>query len=212
MEDNILVDNINIDTFVFSSKPKKSKNGDLMTCKIKRNKDDALLIQFPKMKVLNYTNDDKHIELEFINDKGYNKKVHVFLSKLDEHIIQNISDKSEHWFGKKIPIEKIQSMYNKFVKENENGNSIHLLINKCKILKKDEEVSKSEINKGDILECIAQLKYLVFTKDTCFINWEMYTAKIHKKITRVSNFGFVDDPNDNSDNECLDEEEIITFF
>ena len=57
------------------------------------------------------------------------------------------------------------------------------------------------------------MKYIVFTKDSCFVNWEICTAKLHKKIERVPKFGFIEDPTDtnNSENES-EEENITTFF
>ena len=221
VESDTLVDEFDSDSFLFL-KPKKYKNADAMICKIKNKSKDPVLVQFPKMKlvsdyILTGENPSKFVELEFMNETGYNKKLYNFLSKLDEHVVNVVSSKSEDWFGKNIPIENISQMYNKFIKAaktSENNCTIHFVFDKAKselINKKNENVDTSELVKGISLECIAELKFLVFTKDTCFVNWEIKSAKIHKKIIRVPKFGFVEDPHENSDDESSDEENI-TFF
>jgi hypothetical protein len=205
--------------FIFS-KPKKYKNAEAMLCKIKNTNNEPILVQFPKMTLVSDFIGEpvsKFVELEFMNEKGYNKKVYNFLSKLDEFIISHVSSKSEEWFGKNIPNENISQMYNKFIKApktSENLCTVNFVFDKTKsqvIDKKNEELNVSELVKGVTLECIAQLKYLVFTKDTCFINWEIRTSKLHKKLIRVPKFGFVEDPEEHSDEESSDEENV-TFF
>jgi hypothetical protein len=150
----------------------------------------------------------KTIELEFMNNNGYNNKVKEFLSKFDEFITNHMSNKSDEWFGKNIPVENILQMYKKTVCDNK----IRFIISKGEIINRNNEnLETTEIVKGVILECICQLKYIVFTKDSCFLHWEICTAKLHKKVSRVKKFGFIDDPNDQSDDE-LSDEESITFF
>ena len=99
-------------------------------------------------------------------------------------------------------------MYKESIKENKlkftfDTSKSHL------INKKDDAVDTSEIIPGVIVECICLLKYLIFTKDSCFLHWEIETAKLHKKIQRVPLFGFIED--NDSDDELSDEENI-TFF
>ena len=209
---NFLADTFDLDSFIFS-KPKKYKNSEVMVCKIKNKNNEPVLVQFPKMLVNEYS---KFVELEFINETGYNKKVYNFLSKLDEFVIEYISTHSEEWFGKKIPLENITQMYTKFIKApktSDNRCTINFVFDKLKsqiIDKKNDSLEITELVKGVTLECISQMKYIVFTKDTCFVNWEICTSKLHKKIIKVPKFGFIEDPIDNSDNES--DEEIFTFF
>lgn len=203
------------DTFIFS-KPRKNKNTEVMVCKIKNKNNDQVILQFPKMTLVSdYHQRDKSIELEFLNEVGYNKKIYNFLSTLDEYLLEHISLHSEKWFGKTIPIENVKNMYINFIKvpkTSENKCTLNFIYNKVELIdKKNEETDISELVKGVTVECISQLKYLVFTKDTCFLNWEIKTAKIHKKILRVPKFGFIEDSTDHSDDE-LSDEEIITFF
>ena len=203
------------ETFIFS-KPRKYKNAEIMACKIKNKNNEQILIQFPKMTLVSdYHQKDKSIELEFKNEIGYTKKIYNFLSTLDEYLLEHISLHSEQWFGKTIPIENIKNMYTKFIKApktSENKCTLNFIFGKAELIdKKNEETFISELVKGVTVECISQLKYLVFTKDTCFLNWEIRTAKIHKKITRVPKFGFIEEPCDNSDDDSSDEENI-TFF
>jgi len=187
------MDVIELDGFDFDSlkiyKPKKCK--ETMVCKIKNNNKDPVIVQFPKMVLV--SEPSKNIELGFTERNGYTSKVMDFLESFDKFLIGYISKNSEKWFGKNIPIENIESMYNK------TGSTIHFS-------NYSEFIDKS-IAKGIIVECISQLKYLVFTKDSCFINWEMCTART--KVNRVRKFGFIEDPEDNSDSEI---DENITFF
>ena len=81
--------------------------------------------------------------------------------------------------------------------------------------KKCNEIDFSQFNKNETVECIAQLKYIFFSKDTCFPAWELISLKLHRKIQKVPKFGFIDDPDDKVVNiESDDESEIgeINFF
>ena len=101
-------------------------------------------------------------------------------------------------------------MYNHCVKENR----LKFVFDNAKsqlIDKRENVLSTAEIIQGSVVECICLLKYLIFTKDSCFLHWEIDTAKLHKKIQRVPRFGFIEDLDDQSDNELSDEENI-TFF
>ena len=203
---NFLADTFDPETFLFS-KPKKYKNAEIMVCKIKNKNNDPVLVQFPKMTIASdYT---KFVELDFTSETGYNKKVHTFLVSLDTFVMGYICQHSEQWFGKLIPMENVKDMY-----IPSQPNTMKFIFDKVKsevINKRNEKVELSEIIKGVTLECISQLKFIVFTKDTCFLQWEICTAKVHKKIARVPRFGFVDDPDDESETEESDEE-IVTFF
>ena len=203
---NFLADTFDPESFIFS-KPKKYKNAEIMGSKIKNRNNDPVLVQFPRMNVLNLS---KTLELEFVNETGYNKKVISFLACLDSFTTNHIFTQSEKWFGKNIPMECVKQMYNVCVKENRLkfvfDNSKSQLIDK-----KENILSTAEIIQGSVVECICLLKYLIFTKDSCFLHWEIDTAKLHKKIQRVPRFGFIEDLDDQSDNELSDEENI-TFF
>ena len=203
---NFLADTFDPESFIFS-KPKKYKNVEIMGSKIRNRNNEPILVQFPRMNVINFS---KTLELEFVNETGYNKKVQTFLSQLDSFTIDHIFTQSEKWFGKNIPMENVKQMYNNCVKENRLkfvfDNTRSQLIDK-----RDNLLNTSEITEGVIIESICLLKYLIFTKDSCFLHWEIDTAKLHKKVQRVPRFGFIEDLDDQSDNELSDEENI-TFF
>jgi hypothetical protein len=202
--ENYLVDNYDVSSFQFT-KPKKY--GEHMISKLKKNGDD-LFIQFPKMLVVSEDN-SKKVELEFTSERGYSKKVYNFLAKLDDYIVEYIINNCEEWFGKKIPI--VSEMYNKFIKApktSENKCTIHFNV-KGEITYKGE---LEDIVKGQLLECISQIKYIVFSKDTCFVTWEICNAKIHKKILRVPKFGFIEDVEDNEENEENETKEDLNYF
>ena len=171
--------------------------------------------------------EEKSISVEFINTKGYNKDVYNFLSALDTYIIENVSKNSEEWFGKAIPLKSIKKMYNPFIKAPKTSDStssidfgIKYHKNQVKTMfldRKDNEISYSHFKKNEIVECIAQCKYIFFSKDTCFPAWELDSVKIHKKMQKVPEFGFVDDPDDKvikveSDDEEDPEIKLAQFF
>lgn len=217
---NFLVNNYDLKNIVFT-KPKKYT--EYLVSKVKYNNED-LIVQFPKM-TLSEDPDQKTIELEFINTKGYNKSIYNFLRTLDHFIVKQVHEKSQDWFEKTIPSESIKKMYNSFIKapkssENKCNVNFGLKTNKTEIKsvfydRKGNEIDLdfSEFKKNEIVECIAQFKYIFFSKDTCFPVWELVSAKLHKKVQRVSKFGFIDDPDDQvveSDDEEI--ESSVGFF
>jgi hypothetical protein len=208
--------------FVFT---KPQKHGDYLVCKVKyleSEKEVPVSIQFPKMKIVG-TPTFKNIELEFQGSNGYNKNVYNLLSKIDNYLVSYVTEKSEEWFGKKIPEESINQMYNKFIKSpktSENECTINLSFKTKKGLlvsdlidRKGDSIDFDDLTESQILECIAEMKYIVFSKDTCFVQWEISTAKMYRKVQKVERYGFIDDPEDhpiidNSDDEL----EIHSFF
>ena len=215
---DFLVNSYSLENIIFT-KPKKYNN--YLICKIKYpHEDDTLLVQFPKMNVSTVT--EKSVELEFVNNKGYNAEVYDFLAKLDTHIIEYISSHSEEWFGKVIPIENVRQMYNKFIKAPKNAEK-KCTINfdfktrggkiKSKFIDNHEnELEVSELVKDNGLECISQFKYIVFSRDTCFTSWELVTAKYHlPKMERVKGYAFIEDPHDTNEMDS-DDENLMTFY
>jgi hypothetical protein len=187
-----LVDSIKPETFIFSN-PKQHNNYKI--CKLKTADKEPVLIQFPKMSVLTFS---KFAELGFVGETGYTRKVIDFLKQLDCFIVEYLHSKSEEWFGKQIPMEKLSEMYVPF-------KSPFKFTNKC-------ELSEDSISEESLIEGIAQLKYLVFTKETCYFQWELVTAKVHKKAQKVIKKSlFIEDPDDISDDEISDDE-TFTFF
>jgi hypothetical protein len=208
---------------IIFTKPKK--HGDYMVCKVKYEKESEqvpLTLQFPKMKIVGTT--PKNLELEFHGSSGYSKKVYNLLSNIDTHITEYITMMSEEWFGKKIPGDSINQMYNRFIKSpktSENNCTINLSFKTKKgelvtelVDRKTETISFDELTVNQLVECIAEMKYIIFSKDTCFVQWELCLVKMYKKVLKVPKYGFVDDPDDqdipqeNSDDEL----EIHSFF
>jgi hypothetical protein len=116
-----------------------------------------------------------------------------------------------------ISMENIINMYNKFIKApktTENQSTMNFNINKkCVFIdKKNNELDLSEISLDSEVECISQLKYIMFSKDNCFTIWEMQSAKIHRKINKVPAYGFIEVEEPDSENDEVDVEEIIKFF
>ena len=152
---------------------------------------------------------------------GKEKELYNFLRKLDTFVVNKVHTNSEEWFEKIIPVDSIKKMYNSFIKApktSENKCTLNFGIKASKTLfldKKSNEIDYSQFKKNEIIECIAQFKYVFFSKDTCFTAWELVSAKLHKKTQKVPKFGFVDDPDDIQKCESDDDDEIestINFF
>jgi len=219
--ENLLINSYNLDSIVFTQ-PKKYT--DYLVSKVKYNSNSEpqdFVVQFPKMMISDDPT-EKSIELEFSNSKGYNKEMYNFLRKLDQFIIKKVQLSSQEWFEKEIPIESLKKMYNSFIKApqtTESKSTINISIKKTKTLtslfydRKGNEIDYSQFKRNEIVECIAQFKYIFFSKDTCFPVWELISSKLHKKIEKVPKFGFVDDPDDRQKVESDDEElEDFKFF
>jgi hypothetical protein len=205
MENNFLIESFEPDSFSFS-KPKQHKTAQIKIVKIKNKTKEPVFIQFPKMKaVSDYTN---CMELEFTSESGYSKRVISFMERLDAFIADLVVDKSMEWFGKTILKEHIESMYKRSV----NGKRVKIVFEKSRshlVNKQNEQITFDEIVKENVIEAICMLKYIVFTKDTCFLHWEVGKAKLYKKIQQKEHFAFIEDPEDESEDEF---EESITFF
>jgi len=217
--DNILVDSYNVENIHFT-KPKKYT--EYFVSKVKYNESEELIVQFPKMTILENPS-DKNIELEFTSNKAYNKLVYNFLRSVDKLTINKVQTNSQEWFGKSIPIESVKKMYNSFIKAPQTTDSkptINFAIKKSKenvktifVDRKGNEIAFSEFQAGETVECIAHFKYIFFSRDTCFSVWELVSAKLHKRIEKVSKYGFVEDPDDFHRVESDDEEiDNIGFF
>jgi hypothetical protein len=206
MEPNFLVEDFNAGSFTFS-KPKRHKNGELMTCKIKNTSKEPVYIQFPKM---NACSDFANcMEFSFPGATGYSKKVIAFLESLDKFILDLVSSRSQLWFDKTITPEQLHTMY----KHSNIENKIKVVFDKTNssiVDKKNEVAGFEEILKETSVQLICLLKYIVFTKDTCFLQWEVCKAKIYKKTQKVEHFSFIEDPDDESDDD--DFQENLTFF
>jgi hypothetical protein len=195
----------NLESLIFK-KPKKC--GDYFVCKL----GDPMVLQFPKMILTGIT--DKNMELEFISDSTkYYREVYDYLTKLDDHIINYIYEHSKEWFNKKIPLTNIKQMYNKFIKSPKTSESkctLTFALNNDAVLidNKKNVLEMSDFKDSDTIECISQLKYIVFSKDTCFITWELQSAKKYTKIEKVVKYGFIDDHESDSDSEELN----FSFF
>ena len=208
--ENHLVDSIDLDKITLN-KPKKNEL--FMVSKVKYSGTSDLTIQMPKMKlVLN----ESIVLLEFLNKKGYSKKVCDFLTALDSNLLEYIYKKSEEWFGKKIPIEKITEMYsgsiNSTDSEGPECTRIKVNINKkdtSLIDKKNNELELSDYKNNSTVECICRLKYVVFSKDKCVPVWEMVIMKLILKVNRVPKNAFIEEEENNSENDAIEE---YSFF
>ena len=208
-----LVKNYSLNQLEFS---KLKKHSDYLVCKIKYA-GEPFFIQFPKMKVSSIN--QKELQLEFLNNSTkYNKESYNFLSELDSYISEHIYEKSEEWFGKKIPLENIKNMYNKFIKapkSTDNKSTMNFIVKKDSVYMdtRKNEIEYSEIKESENIECIAQMKYIMFSKDNCFTVWEVHSGKVHRTVDKVPAYGFLNvdsDSQEDSDEENISE--IINFF
>ena len=211
--ENYLVDNYSLES-LHLSKPKRHSEYYYSRVKYSLNKELINVnIQLPMMKMTNINN--KGITVEFMSTHSeYSKKCYNFLSNLESIIIDNIIKNTTEWFGKEIPMESIKKMYHPFLKAPKNAESnvsIDININKSKFYdSKNREILLDDITNNLNSECICYLKYLVFSKDTAFLVWDLLSCKVYKKTNRVKQYGFIEDPEDftQEDTEDLDLPEL----
>jgi hypothetical protein len=105
-------------------------------------------------------------------------------------------------------MDSLRKMYHPFLKAPKNADSnvsINININKSKFYdSKNREILLEDININNNSECICYLKYLVFSKDTAFLVWDLLSCKVYKKRNRVKQYGFIEDPDDFTQEESDD--------
>jgi hypothetical protein len=207
-DQNYLVSNYSVENITFS-KPKK--HDEFFVSKVKSN-GGQFLLQLPKMNIKSVQ------ELEFKNTNKYSNEVYNFLCALDEHIINSIHQNTTEWFGKEIPKDQIKLMYNSFLKApktTEAGVTMSFKTPHTEYYdSKNNKIDSSEFVANLETDPICQLKYLLFSKDTCFTLWELVSCKLYKTFKRVKQNAFVEDPYDVILDYDTDDEKIETssFF
>ena len=196
-----IVDKYSLDNFKIS-KPKQVKNKYVSKVTIDS---EELIVQFPKMVINDITVDSLTLEFDN-NSSSYSQKCYNFLGKLDSLILQHIYSNSPEWFGKQIPMDSIKNMYNSFLKAPKNVDSsvnITLAVTKKSLFfnYKNKSMDFSDINNTYSCAVIAKLKYIIFSRDNAYSIWELLSAKNYKKINKVKEYGFIDDPEDSVSNE-----------
>jgi hypothetical protein len=78
--------------------------------------------------------------------------------------------------------------------------------------KKNNVMDIDDFKQGNLIECLGKMKYLIFSKESSFLTWEVCTAKLHKKVAKVPKFGFVEDPDEPDEVESDSEAEIVHSF
>jgi len=173
-----------------------------------------LIIQLPKMKLIEPLVTKNYSLLEISNTKGtYSSKIKKQITDIDNEIIQQISLNCEKWFDKKLPIQIVTNMYQPVLV----GDSIKVFVD-IPIIEnhKKELIDFDELSTGDNIECIIKLKYLVFTKSDCYPCWELLKVKkCQVRIKRVKKYGFVEqDPcsDSESESELTQIQQSYSFF
>lgn len=202
-----LISNYSIDD-ISITKPKKT--GEFLVGRIYHLKNEPVIIQFPKMKLIKeISEDDSFVELEFVNNKksSYNDSAFNFLLTLDSKIVEYSQNNTTEWFGKNIPADVLKKMYNNFIKAPKDTSSNCTVQFKVKIKElvltktRNKEALLSEFKKDSLVECLGRMKYLLFTKDTYHVIWELMGMKLDSRIKRVQKYGFVEDSTESDSNE-----------
>ena len=177
-----------------------------------------LIIQLPKMKLMEPLVTKSYSSLEFLNTKGnYSSKVKKNINIIDTRVVDTITLNCEKWFDKKIPLEVVSNMYQRVLIDD----SIKVFVDKPIVENhKNEILSLSDLSPGENIECIIRIKYLVFTQNECYLTWELVKVKkCQVKIKRVKKYGFIEpDPESgfesdpDSDSDLNEIEQSYSFF
>jgi len=217
-----LVKNYTYENIVFT---KPRKYGEYLVSRIKYLKDSEkqdLLVQFPKMTLLSdFVVGSKNTTLEF-TDSRYSKQTVEFIKGLEDFIVGHIVSNSEEWFGKQIPEISVKRMYTSCLidpVDSDHFNTMNITLKNNKghldmelVDKKNNVMDIDDFKQGNLIECLGKMKYLIFSKESSFLTWEVCTAKLHKKVAKVPKFGFVEDPDEPDEVESDSEAEIVHSF
>jgi hypothetical protein len=175
-----------------------------------------IIVQLPKMKI-NEIKDNK-IHFKCIPDHKNSKKVIEIFKKTDSIVTETIANNSEEWFGKIITLENVKKMYSAFIKENTHY-SLNIRNNSVFVDFKNNVINLEDIDTRDYLECIINIKFLVFSRNICYLKIELIKAKKCRiRISRVRKYGFIEDTNDHvlsgvSDSDNSDyEDDDLSFY
>ena len=183
---DFLVNNFNVDNIKIT-KPKKI-NDQYLLSKVKyetSENDIKLNIQFPKMKITHIENNN--IILNFEQKNGsYTNKCIEFIKQVEEKVIDVLFTNSLKWFGKEIPKESIIKMYKPMINENLDMKFVlSKQINGTDFNGNEIGNIKEELKLNTLIENICIMKYLMFSKETVFILWEIQSIKLNKKKNKV---------------------------
>ena len=185
--DNYLVSENNLDGFEVQPPVKKGK---YFISKVKNN-GKPVVIQFPRMTISKgWDKSTENLELTWSNMNSYAKEVYDWCQNLNDVVVNKVSEGSTSWFGKEIPLEHVEEMYKNFVrtpKKSDSGMWMKVVpylkdgnLHTTFFDKRGKEVDCQEFRTGWFAVPILKLKYLIFTKDTCQVIWELQTTKIYR--------------------------------
>ena len=124
-------------------------------------------------------------------------KTSKHINKISEELIKQTSEKSEKWFGKQINLKDCQTLYqNALVDEK-----LHCFYDENSRFyeSKNKEVEHNELNKELTGISLIKCAYVIFTKSSFFIRWEIMQFKIKNNFdTKIVDYSIRD----------LDEHEI----
>jgi len=171
----------------------------------------------------------------------YTRLTKELFTKIDNYNIEYIAGKSEEWFNKKLTVENISSMYKPIIEEGDSTIEINYSFDEKFFDEKSfdeksfdeksfDEKSFDETNKltdhkgnpldysllepNDYMECIVKIKFLVFSRESSYLIWELCKMKkCQKRIQRVKKYGFIEDPSTEDVPEYIsDNETSLTFY
>tara|TARA_B100000902_G_C27235917_1_gene877403 strand:- start:113 stop:700 length:588 start_codon:yes stop_codon:yes gene_type:complete len=125
-------------------------------------------------------------------------KTSKHINRISEELIKQTSEKSEKWFGKPINLKDCKTLYQSALVDNVK---LHCFYDENSRFyeRKNNDVQHNELNKE--LNGISLIKcaYVIFTKSSFFIRWEIMQFKIKNDLdTKIIDYSIRD----------LDEHEI----
>ena len=191
------------------------KKGKYFISKVRNGKSNVV-VQFPRMTISKgWDRSQENFELEWSKMSGYGNDVYDWCQELNHKIIQSVYEGSSSWFGKEIPQEHIEEMYRNFIRtpKKSGGNMWMKVVPYVKddnllttfFNSRGRELDCSEFKTGNFCVPILKLKYLIFTKDTCQIIWEIHSSKIYRPKKPVLKYSFKDEGNLDDADDCDDD-------
>jgi len=148
--------------------------------------DESILLQTPPVSLNNL---DNGINLTLNRNKKHSV-LYNMLRSLEVGSNKSMSENSKVWFGKHIPLEKIQTMFKSCLVNPETLNgSFNLRLKKDKQLQiynsKKQITTLDELKKGVELICILKINGILFGKNTAKIDIRVVQVRVCPEIPKL---------------------------
>ena len=170
--------------------------------------EEPMVIQTPVISFKKYNNTHIELLLDHSMLRGINK--------IDNYIINQISDNSQEWFGSELSIEEIRDIYKSsisFPLDEYDVASLRLnYSDKLKIYDKyNPHLELKHLEQNIPVIGLIKLNCIVFYKHTCVPQWEIISMKLKNNITNKLKSCVIADEENETEEDNDEKVKVIVF-